>query len=104
MKKDKRGGKRKGAGRKSTGAEPTKVMRIPISHIKIEKLPVGSFGIDIQNYGADSQLIYMIDISEIDPKDIEGERLITRDLGTGNYKIQSIKKDKHETIVTLFKI
>lgn len=30
-KKDKRGGKRKGAGRKSTGAEATKVMRVPMS-------------------------------------------------------------------------
>lgn len=31
MKKNKRGGKRKGAGRKPTGAEATKVMRVPVS-------------------------------------------------------------------------
>lgn len=33
MKKNKRGGKRKGAGRKPTGAEATKVMRVPLSLI-----------------------------------------------------------------------
>ena len=69
--------------------------------MKTEILPSNAFGIDVQNYGSDSELIYMIDISDLAPNDIEGERLITRKLGEGNYKIQNIEKSKHETVVKL---
>lgn len=71
---------------------------------RVESIPSGSFGIDIQNYGDESDLIYTIDISDLNPNDIEGERLITRKLGKGSYSITSIQKYKHSTIVNLIKI
>lgn len=65
-------------------------------------LPTLAFGIDVQNYGDESELIYMIDLAELDPS-LTDEALITRKLGKGPFKIVKIIDTTSEKIVSLEK-
>lgn len=62
-----------------------------------------AFGVMVQNYGSDSQLIYMIDHEDLDIES-KDESLITRELGAGNYKVIEIQKLPNEQIVHLQKL
>lgn len=53
-------------------------------------LPSLAFGIDIQNYGDESELIYMLDVEDLDPTNKTDEVLIAEFMGRRikNYPIQ----------------
>ncbi len=67
------------------------------------EIPSMAFGVDIQNYGSDAQLIYMLDGDDIHPF-LKDEQLITRDLGKGNFKVDRIDKQQYKQVVHLIKI
>ncbi|MBX4188249.1 MAG: hypothetical protein KW793_03905 [Candidatus Doudnabacteria bacterium] len=70
----------------------------------IRSLPSIAFGLDIQNYGDESQLIYMIDVEDIDPSNKIDEAMITKHLGKGPFKITAVVKSQFETLVEILPI
>lgn len=63
--------------------------------------PSIAFGFDIQNYGDESELIYMLDIEDIDPSNKTDEAMVVKKLGKGPFKISVIMKSKFETIIEI---
>jgi hypothetical protein len=64
------------------------------------KIPSIAFGVDIQNYGDTSEMIYMLNGEDIDSS-LKDERLITVPLGHGNYKVTGIDVNKFNKVVHL---
>jgi hypothetical protein len=71
---------------------------------RAETIPSLAFGVDIQNYGDTSDLIYMMDLDDLLERENQDEVLITKHLGLGNYKILWIDKQPYEQIVHLEKL
>lgn len=67
----------------------------------ILSVPSIAYGFDIQNYGDESQLIYMLDIEDLDPNNKTDEAMVTKSLGKGPFKISVIMKSKFETILEI---
>lgn len=65
----------------------------------IIQYPDGAFGFDVNNYADRSELMYMLDVSDIDPNNKHDETLIVKHIPFGNWRISHhFNKDGHNFV------